>query len=106
MSGELAGAATAVALSRVTMRNIKQNLFWAFAYNIILIPLRRARYIRFRHPSVSDAGGGRHGFLFGLRGHERAAPAPVRAAVASRLSVQGSRFGPRAGGIGRKAALL
>jgi len=39
MSGELAGAATAVALSRVTMRNIKQNLFWAFAYNIILIPI-------------------------------------------------------------------
>ncbi|WOJ88899.1 heavy metal translocating P-type ATPase [Methylocapsa polymorpha] len=39
MSGDLAGAATAVALSRVTMRNIKQNLFWAFAYNIILIPV-------------------------------------------------------------------
>ncbi|WP_036255575.1 heavy metal translocating P-type ATPase [Methylocapsa acidiphila] len=39
MSGELAGAATAVALSRLTMRNIKQNLFWAFGYNIILIPV-------------------------------------------------------------------
>jgi len=39
MSGDLNGAATAVALSRVTMRNIRQNLFWAFAYNIILIPV-------------------------------------------------------------------
>jgi len=39
MAGDLRSAATAVALSRVTMRNIKQNLFWAFAYNIILIPV-------------------------------------------------------------------
>ena len=39
MSGDLNAAATAVALSRVTMRNIRQNLFWAFAYNIILIPV-------------------------------------------------------------------
>ena len=39
ISGDLNAAATAVALSRVTMRNIRQNLFWAFAYNIILIPV-------------------------------------------------------------------
>ncbi|HUB65149.1 MAG TPA: heavy metal translocating P-type ATPase [Methylocella sp.] len=39
MTNDLRAAATAVALSRVTMRNIKQNLFWAFAYNIILIPV-------------------------------------------------------------------
>ena len=39
MSGDLDAAAAAVALSRVTMRNIKQNLFWAFAYNMILIPV-------------------------------------------------------------------
>jgi Cu+-exporting ATPase len=39
MGGDLVGAATAVALSRLTMRNIKQNLFWAFAYNIVLIPV-------------------------------------------------------------------
>jgi Cu+-exporting ATPase len=36
---DLGAAANAVALSRATMRNIKQNLFWAFAYNILLIPV-------------------------------------------------------------------
>ncbi|MEJ0096341.1 MAG: copper-translocating P-type ATPase [Methylocella sp.] len=39
MGGDLGAAATAVALSRATMRNIKQNLFWAFAYNVVLIPV-------------------------------------------------------------------
>jgi P-type Cu+ transporter len=39
MSGDLLGLVTAFALSRATMRNIKQNLFWAFAYNVALIPL-------------------------------------------------------------------
>ena len=39
MSGDLRGVVTAIALSRATMRNIKQNLFWAFAYNVALIPL-------------------------------------------------------------------
>jgi len=39
MSGDLRGVVTAIALSRATMRNIKQNLFWAFVYNIALIPL-------------------------------------------------------------------
>ncbi|MBF6606893.1 MAG: heavy metal translocating P-type ATPase [Chloroflexi bacterium] len=39
MSGDLRGLVTAVALSRATMRNIRQNLFWAFAYNVALIPL-------------------------------------------------------------------
>ncbi len=39
LSGDLRGLVTAVALSRATMRNIRQNLFWAFAYNVILIPV-------------------------------------------------------------------
>ncbi|HSW42468.1 MAG TPA: heavy metal translocating P-type ATPase, partial [Patescibacteria group bacterium] len=39
MSGDLRGLVTAIALSRSTMRNIKENLFWAFAYNVILIPV-------------------------------------------------------------------
>jgi Cu+-exporting ATPase len=39
MSGDLRGLVTAIALSRSTMRNIKENLFWAFAYNVVLIPV-------------------------------------------------------------------
>jgi Cu+-exporting ATPase len=39
MSGDLRGLVTAIALSQATMRNIRQNLFWAFAYNVVLIPV-------------------------------------------------------------------
>ena len=39
MSGDLRGVAVAIALSKATIRNIKQNLFWAFAYNVALIPV-------------------------------------------------------------------
>ena len=39
MSGSLQGVPDAIALSRATMRNIGQNLFWAFAYNAVLVPV-------------------------------------------------------------------
>jgi Cu+-exporting ATPase len=39
VSGDLTIVATALAISRATMRNIEQNLFWAFAYNAALIPV-------------------------------------------------------------------
>ena len=39
VSGDLGGVTTAVQLSRATIRTVKQNLFWAFAYNVALIPL-------------------------------------------------------------------
>jgi len=42
MSGDLRGVPRAIALSKATMRTIYQNLFWAFIYNLILIPVAMA----------------------------------------------------------------
>ncbi len=39
MRGDLKGALAAVRMSRAVMQNIRQNLFWAFAYNVALIPV-------------------------------------------------------------------
>ncbi|MCA9481372.1 MAG: HAD-IC family P-type ATPase, partial [Nitrospira sp.] len=39
MSADLRGILRAITLSRATMRTIHQNLFWAFAYNITLLPI-------------------------------------------------------------------
>ncbi len=39
MSGSLQGVPNAIALSKATIGNIRQNLFWAFAYNVALIPV-------------------------------------------------------------------
>ena len=39
IGGDLKGVVASIALSKATIRNIKQNLFWAFAYNTILIPV-------------------------------------------------------------------
>ncbi|MFN8520955.1 MAG: heavy metal translocating P-type ATPase [Chloroflexota bacterium] len=47
MSGDLRALVTAFSLSRATMRNIKENLFWAFAYNVALIPLAAGLFYPF-----------------------------------------------------------
>jgi P-type Cu+ transporter len=39
MSGDLMGVPNAIGLSRAAIRNIHENLFWAFAYNVVLIPV-------------------------------------------------------------------
>ncbi|MEH3118996.1 MAG: heavy metal translocating P-type ATPase [Methylorubrum populi] len=53
MSGALGGLVEAVALSRATLANIRQNLFWAFAYNAALIPVAAGVLAAFGGPQLS-----------------------------------------------------
>ncbi|MCL7463493.1 heavy metal translocating P-type ATPase [Phaeovulum sp. NW3] len=53
MQGDPQGVARALALSRATMRNIRQNLFWAFAYNTALIPVAMGALVPFGGPGLS-----------------------------------------------------
>ncbi len=53
MKGDLKGLLAALGLSRAVMRNIKQNLFWAFAYNVIGIPIAAGLLYIFGGPTLN-----------------------------------------------------
>ncbi len=53
MSGELTGVVNAFDISQRTMRNIRQNLFWAFGYNTLLIPVAAGVLYPFGGPLLS-----------------------------------------------------
>jgi Cu+-exporting ATPase len=67
ISGDLNGLVTTISLSRRTMRTIKQNLFWAFAYNTVLIPVAAGiLYLAFGNAGVPSGLNfilGDYGFL-------------------------------------------
>ena len=53
MRNDLTAVLTAIDLSHVTLRNIKQNLFWAFAYNFVGIPVAMGLLYIFSGPLMS-----------------------------------------------------
>ncbi len=53
MRGDPMGVVQAIGLSRAVMRNIRQNLFWAFGYNSVLIPVAAGVLVPFGGPQLS-----------------------------------------------------
>ncbi len=81
MRGDVGSVATAIDLSRQTVRTIRQNLFWAFIYNILLIPVAAGAL----YPVFQAVGGvpGSLEFFFGQQGFLNPALAAVAMAFSS-----------------------
>jgi len=95
ISGDLGGIVTAISLSKRTMRTIKQNLFWAFAYNTALIPVAAGvLYLAFGNTGVPS---GLH-FILGNYGFLNPILAAAAMAASSITVVSNSlrlkRYGP------------
>ena len=84
VSGDLNAAADAIRLSRATLRTIKQNLGWAFGYNVAAIPLAAVGLL---NPVIAGA---RDGPLEPQRRLQRPAPAPLRRVVTRDVENQGT----------------
>jgi P-type Cu+ transporter len=96
MSGDPRGVANAIALSKATMRTIRQNLFWAFAYNVALIPVAAgALYLLFQDGGVPDGLRwvlGDYGFLNPMLAGAAMAISSV-SVMANSLRLRGTRLG-------------
>ena len=89
VSGDLRGAADAIRLSRATLRTIRQNLGWAFGYNVAALPLAAAGLLE------PAAGRPRDGVLERLGRPQRPAAAPLRRrGIASREAARGEHVPP------------
>ncbi len=78
VSGDLRGLVTAVALSKATMRNIRQNLVLAFAYNTAAIPIAGRRAVPgHRRAAVPNDRRRRDGRQLPVRGPQRRSALPL-----------------------------
>jgi Cu+-exporting ATPase len=88
MSGDPGGVVAAQTISRATMRNIRQNLGWAFGYNLLLVPVAAGVLVPFGGPMLSPM----------LAAGAMAASSVCVVANALRLRRAGARTGPPGAG--------